>query len=162
INAVMLGPSWKDSVMIVTFDENGGLFDYLAPPTNVPNPDGIQPLDLCTGPADPRCQLASLSHPAPPYDAPGDFTRYGFRVPLMVISPFTKPHYVSHVTTDYTAWLKFVETRFGLPALNARDGWANTSDMTDFFDFQNAPLATPPTGAPSDASGPCSDNLPYP
>lgn len=48
----------------------------------VPSPDGIQPLDICTGPTDSRCALASLTHTAPPYDAPGDFTRYGFRVPL--------------------------------------------------------------------------------
>jgi phospholipase C len=160
INAVMYGPSWKDSVMILTFDEFGGLFDYVSPPTNVPSPDGIQPLDICTGPTDPRCSLAALSHPSPPYDPPGDFTRYGFRVPLIVISPFTKPHYVSHVTTDYTAWLKFVETRFGLPSLTARDGWTNTSDMTDFFNFQNPPWATPPQNAPSDSTGQCYDGLP--
>jgi phospholipase C len=160
INAVMYGPSWKDSVFIFTFDEGGGMYDHVAPPTNVPSPDGIAPVDVCTGPSDPGCANAALTHGAPPYDPTGDFTRYGFRVPLIVISPFTKANYVSHVTTDYTAWLKFVEKRFNLPALNARDGWSNTSDMSDFFNFQNPPWAMPPQNPPSDGPGTCVATLP--
>jgi phospholipase C len=160
ISAVMYGKSWKDSVMIFTFDEFGGLYDHVPPPTNVPSPDGIQPVDTCTSATDPHCTFASLTHSTPPYDPPGDFTRYGFRVPLVVISPFTKKNYVSHVTTDYTAWLKFVEKRFNLKPLNARDGWANTSDMSDFFDYTNVPWATPPANPPTDGPQACVDTLP--
>ncbi len=158
VNAVMYGPSWKDSVFILTFDEGGGLYDHVAPPTNVPSPDGIAPIDICTSATDPRCSVAALTHGVPPYDPDGDFTRYGYRVPLMVISPFTIPHYVSHVVTDYTAWLKFVETRFNLPPLTARD--AAASNMGDFFNFQNPPLATPPPNPPTDSNGACYDALP--
>ncbi|MGA9528968.1 MAG: alkaline phosphatase family protein [Terriglobales bacterium] len=160
INAVMYGKSWSNSVLIFTFDEGGGLYDHVTPPTDVPSPDGIQPVDICTSASDPRCSFASLTHSSPPYDPPGDFTRYGFRVPLVVISPFTKPGYVSHVTTDYTAWLKFVEERFSLQPLNARDGWSGTSDMSDFFDFANPPLTTPPQNPPSDGAGDCYEGLP--
>jgi phospholipase C len=60
IDAVMYGPSWKDSAIIFTFDENGGLYDHVAPPTNVPSPDGIQPMDICTSSTDPRYGFASL------------------------------------------------------------------------------------------------------
>ena len=165
INAVMYdqnggpGKSWKDSVIIFTFDEGGGTYDHVAPPVNVPSPDGIQPLDVCTSASDPRCPLAVQTHAAPPYDPPGtDFNRYGFRVPLMVISPFTTPHYVSHTVTDYTAWLKFVEKRFNLPSLNLRD--AAASDMTEYFNFQNPPWATPPANPPTDSTGVCSSTLP--
>lgn len=160
INAVMYGPSWKDSVMIFTFDEFGGLYDHVAPPTNVPSPDGIQPVDICTGSSDSRCALAALTHSTPPYDPTGDFTRYGFRVPLVVISPFAKANYVSHVATDTTSWLKFVEKRFNLSPLTARDGWSGTSDMSDMFDFQNPPWVTPPPNPPSDSPGQCVDTLP--
>jgi phospholipase C len=160
INAVMYGPSWKDSALILTFDEGGGMYDHVAPPTDAPNPDGIQPVDICTSATDSRCAQAALTHPAPPYDSPGDFIRYGFRVPLIVISPFTKANYVSHVTTDYTAWLKFVEKRFSLKPLTARDGWANTSDMSDFFDYNNPPWVTPPPNPPPDPSGACVNTLP--
>ncbi|MGZ4788332.1 MAG: alkaline phosphatase family protein [Terriglobales bacterium] len=164
VNAVMYdsnggpGPSWKDSVVIVTFDEGGGLYDHVAPPTNVPNPDGIKPIDICTSSDDPRCSVASLTHLAPPYDPDGDFTRYGFRVPLMVVSPFSIPHYVSHNATDFTAWMKLVEIRFGLPSLNARD--AAAIDMTEFFDFKNVPWATPPANPPVVNYGQCYDSLP--
>ncbi|MGA9208280.1 MAG: alkaline phosphatase family protein, partial [Terriglobales bacterium] len=79
------GPSWKDSVFIITFDENGSLYDHVPSPTGVPSPDGVQPVDICTSATDPRCTVAAETHTAPPYDPPGDFTRYGFRVPLMVI-----------------------------------------------------------------------------
>lgn len=160
INAVMYGPSWKDSVIIFTFDEGGGMYDHVVPPTNVPSPDGIKPVDLCTSATDPGCAFAALTHSTPPYDPPGDFTRYGFRVPVVVISPFTKANYVSHVTTDYTAWLKFVEKRFNLAPLTARDGWNGTSDMSDFFDYQNPPFTTPPANPPSDSAGSCYDGLP--
>jgi phospholipase C len=158
VNAVMYGPSWKDSVMIVTFDESGGLYDHVPPPTNVPNPDGIKPVDLCTSSSDPNCSVASRSHGAPPYDPAGDFTRTGFRVPLMLVSPFAKAHYVSHTVTDYTSWMKLVETRFGLPHLNARDAWA--SDMTEYFDFTNVPWASPPQNPPAVNYGQCYDSLP--
>ena len=160
VNAVMYGPSWSSSVMIVTFDESGGLYDHVPPPTNVPNPDGIKPLDICTSSSDSRCSLASKSHGAPPYDPDGDFTRTGFRVPMMIVSPFVKPHYVSHAVTDYTSWMKLVETRFGLANLNARDAWAN--DMTEYFDFTNVPWASPPQNPPAvtiDRSK-CYDSLP--
>jgi hypothetical protein len=55
-------------------------------------PDGIQPVDICTTATDSWCALAALTHTPLPDDPPGDFTRYGYRVPLVVISPLTKPH----------------------------------------------------------------------
>jgi len=42
-------------------------------------------------------------------------------LPLIVISPYTVPHYVSHTVMDFTAILKFIEARFGLTALTKRD-----------------------------------------
>ncbi|MGB6689205.1 MAG: alkaline phosphatase family protein [Terracidiphilus sp.] len=69
----------------------------------------------------------------------------GFRLPNMVISPFTKPHYVSHIPMDHTAIIKFVENLFiGSAAhLTARD--AAQPNLLDFFDFNNIPWAAPPT-----------------
>lgn len=161
ISALMSSSAWKDSVFILTFDEAGGLYDHVAPPTNVPNPDGIAPVDICTDQSDPRCTFAQLTHTAPPFDPAGDFTRYGFRVPVMVISPFSKPHYVSHTVTDSTSWLAFVETRFKLQPqfLTKRDAAAD--NMVEFFDFVNVPWATPPGNAPQVlTNGPCYDGLP--
>jgi len=133
INALLTSPSWKDSVFIQTWDEDGGFYDHV-PPLDAVNPDGIKPRDL------------------QPTDFPGDFTRTGFRVPLLVISPFAKKGYVSHTPTDYTAILKFIETRWHLPPLTKRD--AQQIDMTEFFDW-SAPNANPPLGPRPFETLPC-------
>jgi phospholipase C len=129
------GQSWQDSVFILTFDEFGGFYDHV-PPQPAVSPDGIPPVDLfpgdpCTSTTGPNC----------------DFTYTGYRVPLIVVSPYAKKNFVSHTVTDYTAILKLIETRFGLTALTNRD--AAQMDMSDptvgFLDFNNPPWRTPPT-----------------
>ena len=132
MQAFMSSTVWKDGVFFLTYDEAGGFYDHVQPMTAV-QPDGIAPKDL----------LAK--------DPQGDFTRTGFRLPLMVVSPFTKPHFVSHQPSDNTAILKFIETRFNLSNLSKRD--AAQPDM-DFFDFTKAAWATPPTlpSQPADAN----------
>src|SRR5262249_35371347 len=149
INALMGSSSWKDSVFFLEYDEAGGLYDHVKPIT-VPSPDGIKPgADLVSGKdnftycnGDPRQGICV------------DFTRTGFRIPNIVVSPFAKKHFVSHLPADFTAILKFIETRFKLAALNNRDNW-QPDISTEFFDFVNAPWKTPPTppfqpGKPSD------------
>jgi phospholipase C len=71
--------------------------------------------------------------PPPMVDSLG----YGPRVPMIVISPYSKPGYISHVTYDFTSVLKFVEKRWSLGHLCARDDRAN--DMSDCFDFNQEP-----------------------
>ncbi len=133
MNALIASSSWKDSVFFLTYDEAGAMYDHVSPMLPVPSPDGIKPSDFLAGdlcstqPGNPAC----------------DFTRTGFRLPFLVISPFTKPHYVSHTPMDYTAILKFIETRFALPSLTKRD--AAQPPMDEFFDYAGAPNATPPT-----------------
>jgi hypothetical protein len=77
-----------------------------------------------------------------PGDMQAKFNRYGVRVPVIVISPWAKPHFVSQTINDHTSILKFIEARFSLPALTARDAAAN--DMTEFFNFSSPAFATPP------------------
>jgi phospholipase C len=151
INSLMNSPSWKDSAFILTFDEGGGLYDHVAPFTPVPNPDGMPPSDLFQNPPD-ICVLQSGPN--------CDFVYTGYRVPLIVVSPFAKKNYVSHTSTDYTAILTLIEKRFNLPHLTKRD--AASMDMTEFFDFANVPWATPPGSVPAQATGdPCYlDRLP--
>jgi phospholipase C len=124
IDALMNSPAWHDSIFILAYDEGGGLYDHV-PPFTVVAPDATPP------------QLG-------PNDLPGDFTLSGFRVPIIVVSPFVKPHFVSHTNRELTSILKLVETRFNLAPLTARDAAAD--DMTEFFDFVNPPaFLTPPT-----------------
>jgi len=58
---------------------------------------------------------------------------YGFRVPLIVVSPFAKQAYVSHVTHDFGSILKFIEEVYHLPSLGYADALAD--DLSDCFDF---------------------------
>jgi phospholipase C len=71
--------------------------------------------------------------PPPQMDAYG----YGPRVPLLVISPYAKRGYVTHQVGDLTGMLRFIEERFDLPHLTARDHY--TGDMSDAFDFAQSP-----------------------
>lgn len=74
-------------------------------------------------------------HVAPPiYNS----YEYGFRVPLIVVSPYAKAHYVSHVTHDFGSILRFIEETFNLPSLGYAD--ARADDLSDCFDFYQRPL----------------------
>jgi phospholipase C len=76
----------------------------------------------------------------------GTFAQYGFRVPLIVVSPYAKRGYVSHNVYDHTSIARFIEAKFKIPALTARD--ANADPLMDLFDFTAAPNTKQPTLTP--------------
>jgi len=83
-------------------------------------------------------------HVAPPrVDAFG----LGFRVPALVISPYARRGYVSHVVTEHASVPKTIETVFGLPALTARDRQA--APLLDGLDLAAAPRPPAPLAAPA-------------
>ncbi len=130
----MRAPTWKNTALFITYDEHGGYYDHVPPPRAIA-PDSIPPLTK-------------------PGDAPGGYDRYGFRVPLIVVSPWAKPDYASRVTQDLTSITAFIERKWNLPAMTFRD--ANADPMTDYFDFSGKPaFAKPPrlAAAPSLAPG---------
>jgi phospholipase C len=77
----------------------------------------------------------------PDGDDGATFDRYGFRVPFFVVSPYARRGYVSHVVTDHTSILRFVEARFNLPAMTRRD--ANADPAFDMFDFAHPDFSVP-------------------
>lgn len=143
INAFLASPVYGDSIFILTWDDPGGLYDHV-PPAKMPAPDAIPP------------NLTSPDGGKTTVD-PGNFASTGLRVPVIVISPWVKPHYVSHVPRDYTAILKLIETRFNLPSLTARD--AAQDDMTEMFDFSAPSVLTPPSLPTQPTNGNCSAAL---
>ena len=142
INPLMTSVSWKDTAFILTFDEAGGLYDHVAAqktasPDNI-TPKDLLPKDICTGGVvGPNC----------------GFTYTGYRVPIIVVSPYSKQHYVDHTVSDHTSILKLIETRFGIAPLTRRDKVQR--DMTQFFDFNNPPWLTPPNPPAQNVSGAC-------
>jgi phospholipase C len=135
INALINSPSWQDSALILAYDEGGGLYDHVRPARAI-IPDSIPPM-LRSG------------------DKPGTFDQTGFRVPMIVFSPWARPSFVSHTQRDYTSILRLIEDRFGLQPLTLRD--ANADNMMEFFDFSGAPpLLTPPSLPTQPTNGVCS------
>jgi len=134
-DALMKSPVWPKSAMMLTYDEGGGFFDHVPSPPAV-KPDNIPPLlvDTCVDPVTGQTTTRTYT--------PGDFNRYGFRVPFVMVSPWVKPHYVSHQVADHTSILKLIEKRFNLPNLTRRDAAAH--DLTDMFDFSQPALLIPP------------------
>ncbi len=118
IDAVLKSPNWPRTAMFLVYDEHGGWYDHV-PPQPAVRPDDIPP-----------------EITVPP-DQPGAYDYTGFRVPCVVISPFAKRDFVSHVVHEHTSLLKFVETKWNLPAMTYRD--ANAQDMLEFFTFQRTP-----------------------
>ena len=122
INAVMTGKAWKNTLLIWNFDEHGGYYDHVVPPTAI-RPDAIAP-DTGGGPA---------------YTG---FRQYGFRVPCAVISPWARPGYVSHNVFDHTSICALVEAKWNLPAMTRRD--ANANNMLDMLDLTRPAFLHPP------------------
>ena len=161
-----------------------------APQTGALNPDGINPgqrEDLSNPPASEQpgggaeCALNPISttdtsvkdaeqlcpalaaDPTGPYPAAcANFNQLGVRVPFIVVSPFSKPHYVSHTVGDHTSLLALIEERF-LNAggqrlhLTLRDQYANT--LEDMFDFDLSPSLNTSVGQ---ATPPINDCTPLP
>jgi phospholipase C len=123
VAACMASPQWRSIALFVTYDEHGGYYDHVPPPRAIP-PDDTQPI-------------------LNPQDGtfPARYDRYGFRVPLTVISPWARPRYVSRQVTDHTSILSFIEHLWNLPALTRRD--ANAWSLADMFDIRHPHFLEP-------------------
>jgi phospholipase C len=114
------GPLWEKTLLVVTYDEHGGLYDHVPPPPAV-NPDGL----VSAAPAFPFA-----------------FNRLGVRVPAVLVSPYIPASTIDSTVYDHTSLLATVERRFGLPPLTRRDAAAHTFEA-------NLSLAAPRTDTPA-------------
>jgi len=119
VNAIGTSPYWANTAIILTWDDWGGWYDHVPP--KVVN-DGV---------------------------SWGSGFIYGFRVPLVVISPYAKAAYISHTTHDFGSILKFIETTFNLPSLGYAD--ASADDLSDCFNLTQTPITFQKVPAPLDA-----------
>lgn len=119
--ALSKGKNWKNTLLLITYDEHGGNYDHVAPPATATPPDTL----------------------AGEFDA-FDFTRYGVRIPALLISPRIPPGTVFRAKKgeiDHTSVLKTLENRWSLDPLTQRDKAA--PDLGDVLT-----LATPRTDDP--------------
>ena len=146
-------PLWAKTVLFVTYDENGGFFDHVAPVTA---PLGT-PGEYVTAPPMPDATVIG----SPAITGP---IGLGFRVPTLIISPFTRGGFVSSDLFDHTSVLRFLETRFGaeVPNLSA---WrrATVGDLTSALNFKKPDQSIPnlPSTLPGDPQAilQCAANL---
>jgi phospholipase C len=133
-NAVRASPNWNNTLLIVTFDEHGGCYDHVPPPSAVP--------------------------PGPPRQGHFKFDSYGVRVPALIISPYTQPATVLRAPAggppfDHTSIIRTVRKCFGIASpLSAREASAPdvSAALNAPFDPNHLPLALPvPTPVISDA-----------
>jgi phospholipase C len=109
-SAVVNSPRFRETMLVITYDEWGGFFDHVPPPTAP-----IPAADAAAGNQD---------------------GRLGFRVPTIVVSPYAPRRAVSHAVLDPTSVLNMIEWRFNLPPLTVRD--ATATNLATILDFKNA------------------------
>ena len=130
VNAIGTSRYWASTAIIITWDDWGGWYDHVPPPTIV------------------------------------NSYEYGFRVPLIVVSPYAKAGYISHQVNDFGSILKFVEQTFKLSNIASgaspayADATSNTGDLSDCFDFTQTPRAFQTIRAPMDAKHFLEDDTP--
>jgi phospholipase C len=120
VNAIGNSAYWSDTAIIITWDDWGGWYDHVPP--KIVN-DGT---------------------------SWGSGYAYGFRVPLIVVSPYAKAGYISHVPHDFGSILNLIEKTFGLPSLGYADAYAD--DLSDCFDLHQTPIAFTTVNAPLNAA----------
>jgi len=126
--AVTTSPNWSNTVLIFNFDEWGGFYDHVAPPTAA-----IPPSDQAAGNKD---------------------GRVGFRVPCLVVSPFARRGFIGGRTYDHTSILRMIEQRWSLAPLSVRDRAANS--LAEVLNFSSPNLHAPQYNVPSGPFGaPC-------
>jgi phospholipase C len=130
--AVTASPKWPHTVLVINYDEWGGFFEHVPPP------------------------LA----PLPPADAAlGNDGRLGFRVPCLVISPWSPRGAIVHGLFDHTSVLRMIEWRWQLPPLTVRDTTAN--NLAAVLDFSHRNLNAPRFEVPDGFfGGPCTFRIP--
>src|SRR5579875_1776209 len=122
---------WEKTALIISYDENGGFFDHVPPPTAPPGTPGEYVTVPLAGVAD----SAGIAGPI----------GLGFRVPGLVISPYSRGGLIASDVFDHTSQLRLAETRFGVEVPNL-SAWrrATCGDMTSAFNFAAAPIGGKP------------------
>ncbi|MCM3897507.1 MULTISPECIES: alkaline phosphatase family protein [Gordonia] len=129
---------WEKTALIISYDENGGFFDHVVPPTAPPGTKGEY------------VSVPNINKVSSSKGIRGPIG-LGYRVPCFVISPYSRGGLVARETFDHTSQLRLIEKRFGVDVPNLT-AWRRQTvgDMTTAFDFAHRPnSARPRLGDPN-------------
>jgi phospholipase C len=132
-NAIRNSPDWEKILFLIVFDEHGGCYDHVCPPTSAISPDGV----------------------VIPPDNPGGsgfkFDRLGVRVPAIVISAYTPPGTILNTMFDHTSALSTVVNALGLPTGKLGERQKAAKDVSDALSLPTARSDRPPIFQPAAA-----------
>jgi phospholipase C len=149
-NALAMGPKWRNTVLVINWDESGGFFDHVPPPRVVAANNVDQ-------------------------DQIDGTVLLGMRAPTLIVSPFTRnrtgaPPLVNSTVFDHTSVLKLIEWRWGLQPLTPRDASNDIGNLAVAMNFATPDPSLPllPNADPVDSPlcleggilGPLTDNVP--
>ncbi len=124
VNAIQNSPYWKDTAIIIAYDDSDGWYDHVLGPVvnqSAVSDDALAGTGSCgsgTAATQGRCG-------------------YGPRQPLLVISPFAKQNYVDHRTTDQASILRFIEDNWELGRIGSDSSDAKAGSLMGMFDFDD-------------------------
>jgi phospholipase C len=128
INHLQSLPEWNSTAIIITYDDSGGWYDHGMPPivsqSNDPKSDRL------LGEAD-LCGQA-------PNGTYQDRCGYGPRLPLLIISPYSKVNFIDHTITDQSSILRFIEDNWGLGRIGNQSFDSKAGSLMNMLDFSAA------------------------
>jgi phospholipase C len=160
VNAIMQSPFWRDTAIIITYDDSGGWYDHQAGPIINQSADSVydaikgSPGIISGGTGTGSCATGNL-----PPGAYNDRCGFGVRMPFLLISPFARRNFVDHSLNDTTSVLRFIEYNWGLGTIGDPQSFDVLASGTilGMFDFEREHdpdnrmlILDPSTGRPID------------
>ncbi len=131
VNQIQKLPEWNNTAIIIAYDDSDGWYDHVMPPivsqSDDPNTDALLGNDLCGKPS-PEMYKDRCGH--------------GPRLPLLIVSPFSKVNYVDHQITDQTSILKFIEDNWNLGRIGDQSFDTKAGSILNMFNFTAGHSAT--------------------
>jgi len=123
INTIQASPFWKDTAIIIAYDDSDGWYDHVMDPLinqSQVNDDALTGAGLC------GTNTAAITQGR---------CGYGPRTPLLIISPYARPNYVDHAITDQSSILRFIEDNWSLGRIGNGSTDAKAGTLNGMFDF---------------------------
>jgi phospholipase C len=125
INAIQKSKYWKDTAIVIAYDDSDGWYDHVAPTIINGSTDAANDAAICTAAAVKAGIAAGYQDRCGP----------GPRLPLLVISPFAKTNFIDHTPTEQSSILKFIENNWATGRIGGGSFDARSGDLYNLFDF---------------------------
>jgi len=128
INSLQRLPEWRSMAIFLTWDDSDGWYDHVMPP--ILNQSQIPTLDRILGPQ-------GLCGSRPPLGGQQGRCAYGPRIPLLIISPFSRVNFVDHSLTDQSSIIRFIEDNWHLGRIGNGSLDIFAGSFLGSFDFEH-------------------------